>query len=140
MQIANNSCCFNLFNQVPKHSTHTTTQSKSGAKAAPGLTSTDVNGLSKVLAADYTKFSADTTTMFENEPKESFGRKTIGTEGPAQHLGCDTLIQQELERLIETHGTPPSSNTEPTVLGRDLLESELLVIIFFLRRDGRDVT
>lgn len=105
-------------------------QSRSGphifhcvTQVCPGLTSTEANTLAKVLQADLNKFSHDTTALFSEA--NMHGRKVMYANGPSSSLGCDKLIQMEIERLSATSGGNCSDDV--TVIDRDHLSTMSLV-------------
>lgn len=100
------------------------------AEASPGITSSQATSLAKMLQAEFTKFSSDSSHSFADDTNTT-GRKTLPAQGPTQCLSCDKMLQMEIERMAvskkeATATTTHQDDDDPTVLDREQLVEKLL--------------
>ena len=99
------------------------------AEASPGITSSQATSLAKMLQAEFTKFSSDSSHSFADDTNTT-GRKTLPAQGPTQCLSCDKMLQMEIERMAvskkeATATTTHQDDDDPTVLDRGTAGGEV---------------
>lgn len=64
-------------------------------EATPGVTSSAVTTMSRVLDSDAKRFSSEAHTVFETSQESA--RKSLPADGPGNALGMDLLLQMAIE-------------------------------------------